>query len=170
MKKILKYAGIGTAVILGLWIAIETVVIIFTGEEPQKEPTPIAIEEIKADPQEKEPEQQEEQPEEPIKETPATAPIVAPIIVEEPPKVEEPPEKVEEVPEVVEQPKEEPKQEIVEEPQEKVYDFVLNTNTNKYHDPHCRSVKKMSEKNKEYFTGTVSEVKSRGFEPCEICQ
>lgn len=172
MKKILKYGGIGLAVIMVLWIAIETIVMAITGEEPEKETAPITIEEIKAEPQEQE---KPEQPEEPIKETPAVAPIVAPIVVEEqpkeePPKVEEVPEKVEPKPEVVEQPKEEPKQEIVEEPQEKVYDFILNTNTNKYHDPHCRSVNRMSEKNKEYFTGTVSEVKSRGFEPCEICQ
>lgn len=30
-------------------------------------------------------------------------------------------------------------------------------------------ITKMSEKNKEYFTGTVSEVEARCFEPCENC-
>lgn len=152
MKKILKYAGIGTAVILGIWIAIETVVIIFTGEEPQKEPTPIAIEEIKADPQEKEPEQQEEQPEEPTEEAIAEQP-------QEQLKEEPKPEK-QEVSTAVEQPQEE---------NEKEYDFVLNTNTQKYHSVHCSDGKNIKEKNKQEFHGTVSEVERMGYTACRKC-
>ena len=48
-------------------------------------------------------------------------------------------------------------------------DYVLNTNTKKFHYPSCSSVKRMSEKNKSFFTGTRDEVIAMGYDPCGNC-
>ena len=48
-------------------------------------------------------------------------------------------------------------------------DYILNTNTKKFHYPNCSSVKRMSEKNKSYFTGTRNEVLRMGYDPCGNC-
>ena len=48
-------------------------------------------------------------------------------------------------------------------------EYVLNTNTKKFHYPYCRSVKQMSGKNKAYHTGTRDEVLAMGFVPCKNC-
>jgi len=48
-------------------------------------------------------------------------------------------------------------------------DYVLNTNTKKFHYPNCSSVKRMSEKNKAFFTGTRDEVIAMGYDPCGNC-
>lgn len=48
-------------------------------------------------------------------------------------------------------------------------DYVLNTNTKKFHYPSCRSVKQMKEKNTAYFTGTRDEVIAKGYDPCGNC-
>ena len=48
-------------------------------------------------------------------------------------------------------------------------EYVLNTNTKKFHYPSCSSVKKMSEKNKAYHTGTREEVIAMGYDPCGNC-
>lgn len=45
------------------------------------------------------------------------------------------------------------------------YTYVLNTNTKKFHYSSCGSVKSMSEKNKEYFTGTREEIIALGYSP-----
>lgn len=47
--------------------------------------------------------------------------------------------------------------------------YILNKNTKKFHYPDCGSVSRMSEKNKEYFTGTRDEVISRGYDSCGNC-
>ena len=47
--------------------------------------------------------------------------------------------------------------------------YVLNTNTHKFHYPSCSSVKKMSEKNKSLYSGTRDEVISMGYSPCGNC-
>lgn len=47
--------------------------------------------------------------------------------------------------------------------------YILNTNTKKFHYPDCYSVDRMSEKNKEYFTGSRQEVIDRGYSPCGNC-
>ncbi len=47
--------------------------------------------------------------------------------------------------------------------------YVLNTNTKKFHYPYCSSVDRMSEKNKRYFTGTRQEVINMGYDPCQRC-
>ena len=48
-------------------------------------------------------------------------------------------------------------------------DYVLNTNTLKFHLPGCRSVKQMSEKNRQDVKATRDELIARGYEPCKIC-
>lgn len=48
-------------------------------------------------------------------------------------------------------------------------DYVLNTNTKKFHYPSCSSVKKMSEKNKALYTGTRDEVIAMGYSSCGNC-
>lgn len=54
-------------------------------------------------------------------------------------------------------------------PGETGIDYVLNTNTKKFHYPSCSSVKKMSEKNKGFYTGTREEVIAMGYDPCGNC-
>lgn len=49
-------------------------------------------------------------------------------------------------------------------------DYVLNTNTKKFHYPSCNSVKKMGEKNKSFFTGTRDELLNMGYDPCGNCK
>lgn len=50
-------------------------------------------------------------------------------------------------------------------------DYVLNISPSsmKFHYPSCKSVAKMKESNKEYFTGTREAVIARGFSPCGNC-
>lgn len=48
-------------------------------------------------------------------------------------------------------------------------EYVLNTNTKKFHYPGCSSVKRMSEKNKSFFTGTRDEVIKLGYDSCGNC-
>lgn len=49
-------------------------------------------------------------------------------------------------------------------------DYVLNTNTHKFHYPSCSSVSKMSEKNKKFITATRDEVIAMGYDPCGNCK
>lgn len=52
---------------------------------------------------------------------------------------------------------------------EEVHDYVINTNSKKFHRPDCTGVKKMSPKNKKYFTGTRSSLTDNGYSPCSYC-
>lgn len=49
-------------------------------------------------------------------------------------------------------------------------DYVLNKRTMVFHYPSCESAEKMSEKNRELFTGTRAEVIARGYRPCGNCK
>lgn len=49
-------------------------------------------------------------------------------------------------------------------------DYILNTNTKKFHYPSCSSVDQMKEKNKAYFTGTREECIEMGYDPCGRCK
>ena len=49
------------------------------------------------------------------------------------------------------------------------YDYVLNTNSHKFHVPSCSSVDDMSERNKYYFDGTREEAIDMGYDPCKRC-
>ena len=48
-------------------------------------------------------------------------------------------------------------------------DFVLNTNTKKYHEPWCGHINKMSDKNRQDYNGTAEELASWGYVPCKSC-
>lgn len=48
-------------------------------------------------------------------------------------------------------------------------DYVINTNTEKFHLPSCLSAQEMNEKNREYFTGKREELMERGYLPCSRC-
>lgn len=47
--------------------------------------------------------------------------------------------------------------------------YILNTNTKKFHYPSCSSVKQMSEKNKQTYTGSRDDLISQGYDPCKKC-
>lgn len=49
-------------------------------------------------------------------------------------------------------------------------EFVINTNTGKFHKPDCKSIKKMKAKNKEEFNGSRDELIAEGYEPCGSCR
>lgn len=48
-------------------------------------------------------------------------------------------------------------------------DYILNTNTKKFHYPTCSSVNDMKEKNKQEFFGTRDETIALGYSPCGRC-
>lgn len=48
-------------------------------------------------------------------------------------------------------------------------DYVLNTNSRKFHYPSCSSAKQTKDSNKAYFTGTRDEVIKKGYSPCGRC-
>ncbi len=50
-----------------------------------------------------------------------------------------------------------------------VQTYILNINSNKIHLPSCSGVKRMQEKNKKEYTGTIEELLEDGYEPCEAC-
>lgn len=50
-----------------------------------------------------------------------------------------------------------------------VSDYILNTNTKRFHYPYCGSVDQMKDKNKEYYSGDREELLFRGYKPCGNC-
>ncbi len=48
-------------------------------------------------------------------------------------------------------------------------DYVLNTNSKKFHLPNTSCVGKISDKNKEYYTGTKEDLLKDGYVACKIC-
>lgn len=48
-------------------------------------------------------------------------------------------------------------------------EYVLNTNSKKFHLPDCAGVEKMSEKNKEARTAAREDLINEGYSPCGIC-
>lgn len=49
-------------------------------------------------------------------------------------------------------------------------DYILNTNTHKFHSPDCKSATDMNEENKETYHGTRSALIESGYEPCGKCK
>lgn len=49
-------------------------------------------------------------------------------------------------------------------------DYVLNTNTKKFHYTSCKSVEEIKDKNREDYHGTRDKVIDRGFSPCGRCK
>ncbi len=50
------------------------------------------------------------------------------------------------------------------------YDYVLNTNTMKFHLPDCSSVKKIDDENKELYAGSRDALTREGYSPCGNCK
>lgn len=48
-------------------------------------------------------------------------------------------------------------------------DYVLNTNTKKFHYPSCKSAKTIKDKNRDEYTGTRDELIAMGYSPCGNC-
>ena len=48
--------------------------------------------------------------------------------------------------------------------------YVLNTNTSKFHYPDCKSVSDMNPKNRRDFYGTREEAIAMGYVPCKRCK
>lgn len=48
-------------------------------------------------------------------------------------------------------------------------DYILNTNTKKFHYPFCSSVEQMIEKNKREYSGDRKDIVSQGYSPCKRC-
>ena len=57
----------------------------------------------------------------------------------------------------------------VEEPTPTGITYILNTNSKKFHYSDCGSAGRISEKNKDVFTGTRDELIARGYSPCGNC-
>lgn len=49
-------------------------------------------------------------------------------------------------------------------------DYVLNIKSKKFHLPTCSGVGQMSEKNKEYYTGSREDLIAQGYSPCGTCK
>jgi hypothetical protein len=49
-------------------------------------------------------------------------------------------------------------------------DYILNTDTKKFHYPSCGSIKNMSEKNREEYYGTRQDLIDDGYVPCGKCK
>lgn len=49
------------------------------------------------------------------------------------------------------------------------YSFVLNKSSKKFHKPDCKSVSKMNDENREYYSGTRDELIAKGYKPCGSC-
>ncbi len=49
-------------------------------------------------------------------------------------------------------------------------DYVLNTNSKKFHYPHCESVKDMKEHNKQEYSGSRDNLIDDGYSPCGSCK
>lgn len=54
--------------------------------------------------------------------------------------------------------------------EEKTADYVLNTSSKKIHLPSCSSVKSMSSKNKEEYSGSKNELLKQGYTECGYCK
>lgn len=61
------------------------------------------------------------------------------------------------------------KQENSSDKSEKEEEFVLNTNSKKFHLPSCSGASSMSEKNRKEFSGTRDTLIKQGYEPCSQC-
>lgn len=50
-----------------------------------------------------------------------------------------------------------------------VREYIINTNTGKFHLSDCKLVKSIKEENRERYTGTREELINKGLEPCKSC-
>ena len=74
------------------------------------------------------------------------------------------------VPTLTPEPEEQPTKEPDTGNQSTNANYILNTNTKKFHYPTCSSVDDMKEKNKAEFFGTRDEAVAQGYSPCGRCK
>ncbi len=69
---------------------------------------------------------------------------------------------------LVELPAEQP---VSEEPAQTAVeaDYVLNTNTHKFHRPSCGSANQIKDENRQEYTGNREDLLAQGYEPCKKC-
>ena len=48
-------------------------------------------------------------------------------------------------------------------------DYILNTNTRKFHETYCSKANNIKSSNRAEFSGTRDELIQRGYEPCAVC-
>ena len=48
-------------------------------------------------------------------------------------------------------------------------EYLLNTNTKKFHHPSCKSGQKIKDTNRADYNGTRDEIIAKGYSPCKIC-
>ncbi len=48
-------------------------------------------------------------------------------------------------------------------------EYIINTNTKKFHEKSCGSVEQIQEENREYSNLTTQELEEQGYEPCKRC-
>lgn len=48
--------------------------------------------------------------------------------------------------------------------------YVVNTNTGKFHHPNCRAVKQMKAENRLDYQGSREDLIAQGYEACGICE
>lgn len=53
---------------------------------------------------------------------------------------------------------------------ENTLNYVLNTNTHKFHKENCESVRDIADSNKEVYTGNRGDLINMGYEPCKRCK
>lgn len=53
---------------------------------------------------------------------------------------------------------------------ENTLNYVLNTNTHKFHKENCESVRDIADSNKEVYTGNREDLINMGYEPCKRCK
>ncbi len=63
-----------------------------------------------------------------------------------------------------------PEPTAVSTPEPEIRDYILNTNTKKFHNPGCASVKQMKDENRKAYTGTREELLEQGYSPCGNCK
>lgn len=49
-------------------------------------------------------------------------------------------------------------------------EYILNTNSKKYHKPSCSGAQSISEKNKKEYIGTKEDLEKQGYDACGICK
>ena len=69
-----------------------------------------------------------------------------------------------EAPAIEEEPAPEPEPQAVN-----TQTYVLNTNTHKFHYPHCSSVRDMAERKKQFIDANRDDIIASGYQPCQRC-
>lgn len=55
-------------------------------------------------------------------------------------------------------------------PQDSLDEYVLNTNSHRFHYPSCQSAASIAPGNRDVFHGTRDELIQQGYKPCGVCK